>query len=277
MHPRSATVLVIGLILLAGCVGFQWGPNPPTPTTSSNPTGDTNQYPPGITSTGVSDSFTLASAHGETLQGQSYTVTTTYLIEYPNGTLYTSETVTTHITAGEERYLYNSTVRGTIPRIYGSSSGTLVYYSNGSVVVRKLTIGTETSYEVVTGSNGEPVPPTELSLGRSTENDRIGILFGALSNASVTRQSESVYRVESTSLARNSLEIDGIPITNVSDVRFTATITRHGLVREYTLSYEGRVDGHAVSIREQREYSAIGTTTVEQPPWYDKVVSNSTE
>lgn len=279
MHPRVATALVVGLLLLAGCAGvqFQWGSgsSPTTPTASPESTQDTSQYPPGITSAGVSEPATLSTAHATTLQGQSYSVTKTYQIEYSNGTLYTSETVSTQVAASEARYLYNSTVRGTVERIYGSSSGTLVRYANGSVVVQKTEIGAEASYRVITGPNGEPVPPAELS--PEPADDRINVLFGALSNVSVTRQSGSVYRIEATSLGRNSLVVDEILISNVTDFHFTATVSADGLVRAYTVSYDGTVDGHAVSVREQREYDTIGSTTVEQPPWYENAVSNSTE
>lgn len=278
MHPHSTTLCLVGIVLLAGCAGvqFQWGSDPSTATTTPTPDTkeDITQYPPGISASGVPNPSTLSSAHATLLEGQSYSVSKSYEIEYANGTVYTHEAVSTQVAANNERYLYNATVRGTTDRIYGSSNATLVRYSNGSVVVQKIEIGGETSYRIVTGSNGEPVSPSGL-LPDPTASDRISILFGALSNVSVTHQGGSVYLVEASSLKQDSLPVNGILITNVTDFNFAATVTSDGLVRQYTVSYEGEINGQKVSVREQRAYDSVGQTTVEEPSWYEHAVSNS--
>lgn len=262
------------MVILAGCTAF-WPSNPTTPVGSPN-TGNANgDFPPGITQSGVTEPWALANAHATELTNTSYTVTETSEIRYTNGTLYTRENATVQVTAEKTLYIYNSTVRGTVQRFLGGSEGTLVRYSNGSAVVRKVVQNGSTSYGVEREPNGDLAAPASVYHGTPTNDERISILFERAENVTIDEINNTTYRLRATNFDGDYLELGATSITNVTVVEFTATITSDGLVREYRLTFRGTVSGHEVEGFEHIMYSDIGTTPVSRPSWYDRAAENS--
>ncbi|WP_241432041.1 DUF7537 family lipoprotein [Haloferax mucosum] len=284
--------MALSIVLLAGCSGVGLGPgspsvDTPTPantstptatpaTTSATPTEGRQQFPPGLAADGVEEPFTALDAHASALREKSYTVHEVREIRYANGTLYTRDSSATRVSSTPGRYLYRSTVNGTAPQFLDGTNGTLVHYSNGSAVFRKTEIDENASYGIVTGPGKEPVSPTAVEHGTPLNDERIAVLFGALSNASVTQQDDFFARVTATSLSGESVDIDGNQVSNVTAVSFTATVGSDGQVREYRLTLRGTLNGHEVNATEHVTYTDVDSTTVEPPAWYDNAASNST-
>jgi hypothetical protein len=276
MNQSSQRVIVgLSVVLLAGCSGLATSGSSPTAT---SPAGE---YPPGTTADSVAEPFTLAGAHADALDA-SYTVDQRYEISYANGSTRLDRTSTVAVGDDGTEYLWNRTVSGTNPGFFGADSGTIIHYSNGSIVARAITYGEghpsagTTEYEVVYDPDGSRAAPWTVFHGTPRNDERIAVLFGDLSNVSVTREDTTTYRVRATSLADDTIEVAGERNTNVSAVEFAATVTPDGLVRAYELKLRGTLDGQEVTATERIRYSDLGRTTVEEPGWYDDVVANST-
>lgn len=297
MRSRWSALAALSIVLLAGCSGFGFGPGSPTTdtatlanttstttpntattttTTATTTAEESAQFPPGITADGVEEPFTVSGAHETILQESSYSVQEVSEISYAeNGTVYTRNTVSTQVSSTENRFLFNSTMEGSFPRFGNETNGTVAHYSNGSVAFRKIETGQNSTYGIIAGPSGQTVPPSEVSRGTPLNNEWIPVLLAGFSNDSVTKQDESTYRVTATSFKGDSLEVDGLMVTNVTAANLTATVTADGLVKTYQLSFQGTVNGDEVNVTEQVTYSDIGSTTVEQPSWYDRAVANS--
>lgn len=273
--PRC-TLLVLCVVLLAGCSGLATSGTSPTATPAAT------DYPPGVTADGVAEPFALANAHADALDA-SYAVEQRYEIRDANGTAYRDRNSTVAVAANGSRYLWTLTVDGRLTSgVFGPANGTLVHYSNGSTVAREVTYGEghpsagTVERTVVYDSDGAGAVPRTVFHGHPRNDERIPVLFGDLSNVSVTRGNGTAYRVRATSLDGDSVEVVDERITNVSAVEFTATVTPDGLVREYRLELRGTLDGRPVTATERVRYSNVGATTVEEPAWYDDAVANST-
>lgn len=296
-------VLVVLLIVLAGCNGFGGTESPtesatsipslrPTPTEvpdspstsagkeTTTGTAGAGSYPPGVSRGGISAPFSLATAHAGALENRSYTVGTAYEIRYDNGTVYAGDRITAAVGPGDDnyryrRYRYRRSVYGKATGVLGATNGSIHLYANGSAVVRRFVVGNNaTEPFVVRDVNGDPVPPHDVF--PLAPYDRIGTAFSRLSNVSVERVNDSAYRVRATESATESVRIRGFPIRNVSLDTFTATITADGMVREYRYRLRGTVEGHAVTVTKRYRYADVGNTTVEAPPWYDEALENAT-
>lgn len=291
-RPHRFGILIICFVLLAGCSALgtadtnTTSPEPSdtqistapaqsnTQTSTPTETPETRDLPPGIISGDVSGPFTLVQAHVEGLQ-TSYTVTQRYDIRFTNGSLYTSEVATVAVAEDESNYQVETTVRGSRPRFLGADNGTRknVIYSDGSAVFRRTEYEGATQY-VGPYNENERVPPGAAYRGTPRNEERIPVLFGQISNVSVTRQSDDSYRIRGTP-SGDSVEVSGVQVSNVTVGEFTAMVTSEGLVREYLLTIRGTVNGQDVLVTEQVRYSAIGSTTVEEAPWYDDAVANT--
>lgn len=267
-------IVVALLVVTSGCAGLGYDSGPaPTATSTRTTEEPPSRFPPGITSGAASAPFELSAAHAAALRGISYTVNETYEIRYANGTLYTAEAESTRVAADRTTYRHESTVSGTATRFLGASDGTVTQFSNGSVVFRRTRVSGETRYETVDNSNTEPAAPASVSHGTPRNDERIAVVFGAISNVTATRSNGSSYRVEASGAEVDSVEVGGIPIDNLTGIEFDATVTRDGLVREYRLSFEGELRGSDVVVSEHVGYSSVGATSVERPSW----VENETE
>lgn len=246
-----------------------------TVTTTTTPTTATAVYPPGVTATGVPEPYALAAAHVDRLR-DSYTVTEQYRIRYDDGTLYRNESATVRVAADPSRYLATTTVAGTGPNFLGGANGTLEVYSNGTTVVRRVTGGRNTTYGVYTDAAGDPVDPAAVAHGTPRNDERIATLLSYARDVTVERRADAV-RIEATGLATDTLAVSGVTLTNVSGASLVATVGPDGLVREYRLSFQGTLDGRAVTVNERVRYTAVGTTTVAEPPWYGEALAATDE
>jgi hypothetical protein len=285
MTRNALLVLGLGLLLvIAGCNGLQ-SPESTTHSPTLQPTATvapgststasvgtssttTGSSLPGFTAGEVSGPFTLASAHGNVLQNQSYTVTESSSIRYSNGTVVTEERITATIGPTDSRYVYRRTVNGTTPALFGRANGTMVQYANGSVVFRKAIVdGTVAERGIVTDGNQEPVPPNAVY--HRSKTNRIGTVFTRLSIVSVTQINDTTFRIEATEFDTDTLRVDSQQIRDVSLDSFSATVTVDGFVRTYEYRFQGTVNGNTVTVTERVRYGEVGTATVDPPSWYE--------
>lgn len=267
MHRHAATLAVAGLLVLAGCAGFGAAPG----ATDRPPSTPTSPLPPGTSLHGVAEPSLLVEAHETVLDGTSYTVTERREIRYANGTLYTRRTAATRMAANGPRYLYDVSVRGTAPRFYCRPNGSLAHYSDGSIVFRLQETASGTTYDVVRNPRRDAAAPGAVYHGTPRNDDRLRVLLGGMRDTSVTRGEGDGYRLRATWFVPDALDVAGVRVTNVTTMAFEATVTPDGLVRAYSLSFGGEVDGRPVTVRERVTYSALGATAVEAPPWTDRV------
>lgn len=263
------------IVLTAGCNGLIGTDGlSPSPHTSSTPT-EKQDLPPGITANGVSDSFSLAEAHVEALR-ESYTVKKRHQIRYRNGTVYSDNIRSTRIATEHTIYLYNSTTTGTSTDFLGGANGTLIAYSNGTAVLRKIQYDGNTSYNIYRDQDGQLVPPSSVYHGGPSNDERIAVLFDSVSNVSIIRENETIIRLRASTIEDDSLKVNGNIISDVSLESFTTTVQSNGLVREYHLVLRGELDGDEVTVTEDVRYTKIGTTSVDQPEWYDEAIEEIT-
>lgn len=274
--PAIRVALVMMMVLSAGCNGiFPGGTVSPSSddTTSSTENPD---LPPGITPSGVSEPFRLAQAHVQALNG-SFTVRERTQVRFANGTTYSDSIRTTRVATDDSRYLYNSTTRGSSKDFLGGTNGTLIAYSNGTAVIRKIHFGGNTSYNFYRDESGNLVSPRSVFHGTPRNDERISVVFGTLSNVSVTRKNDSIVELRASSIEDDSIEVNGITVSNVTLSVFNATVQSNGLVREYRFVLQGKLAGNDVTVTEEVGYTDMGTTKVERPDWYDEAVDNATE
>lgn len=282
VRARSLPVVLTLLVVLAGCNGLAPATSPTvsdeqtaSPAVSPTETTPGQEFPPGLTTEGVSEPFALSDAHAAALD-TSYTVREAATIRYANGTVHTNETSNVAVASNDSRYRYTSTVRGTASNFVGGGEGTLTAYSNGTVVLQRVEHADNTTYGIYTTSSGDPVRPSEVYHGTPRNAERIVTLFGEAENVSVAERTGGAYDLRATLLAVDALDVRGTTIRNVTDVELTATVTADGLVRSYELSLRGTVDGNAVTVTERTRYSGVGSTTVARPGWYDEATANGT-
>jgi len=225
-----------------------------------------------VSSGDVTAPFQLVEAHRDQLR-ESYTVGEEYAIRFENGTLYQSELSTTEVATTASRYRHQTAVMGTAPNFLGGVDGTLTIFSNGTVAVRKLTVGENNTYRIYTDASGTPIDPATVAHGTPTNDDRISTLFSYAESVKVERHNASTYTVEATVFTTESLIVGGTTIQNVSVDSFTATITADGLVQRYELELSGTLAGQPVSVTERVEYTAVGSTTVEPPAWVETALN----
>lgn len=277
--PSRAVVAVALLVALAGCSllpGGGGGGLPGTTLSASTTTESLGTLPPGLTGEGVADPFALAAAHGDALRG-SYTVDERVEIRFANGTPYRVERSTAEVAVPDSRYRYTVSANGTGPNFLGGGNGTLSVYADGSVAARRLVAAGNTSTQVYTDAAGDPVDPAVVFHGTPRNDERLATLLSYVVNETVERRTPSAYRLRATRFSTDTLSVRGTTVRNLSVASFTATVTEDGRVTGYDLRLAGTVDGRRVTVRETVRYSAVGTTTVEPPAWFEDAVPGTAE
>jgi hypothetical protein len=281
MQKSIVAVLLAAAVVLAGCSGVFGGDESPTqtvtpaavPTDEPTPT-PVPQLAPGLTGEGVTDAFALGEAHVAALDDISYTMQENFTVRYANGTVLNRVTIRTQMVSDSRFYLvqngFGMNVRG---------SGGLSMWSNGERVLQARTSNSNTSYTSPRSVNGEPVPPQEAigTLGTdSTHKEQIYELFGSVETRVTDREQRNdttVYWVEATNVT-NPTAFEGARWQNPRNFTMVAHIDSTGLVREYRLNYTATVNDSTVRIHRRVDYTNLGNTTVERPPWYDEAIAN---
>lgn len=273
--------LVALLAILAGCPAFG-GPASPTPNQPADGTPvEGVSYPPGVGPTGVGDSAALARAHSATTNDTGYTLRSTRRIAGPNGTLRSLLSVRVRVSAERTYRAVVRTAGPDGPVLLGHPPARATFWSNGSVYVRAFTRDSETTYsrfvppDGFTGTWRYWTTTAAFGGGAGHDYQTIRELFGDI-RPRLVRSNESggeyVFYLEGETAERSNFPKVGTgPVWNVS---FDAAVTSTGFVREFTLRYDRRLDGETVSVRWDLQYTDVGSTTVERPPWLDRALDD---
>lgn len=265
MATIARVALVLSLVVLAGC-NFGQGPRQTHTSTPAPVPSETAASIPPTTAppAGVQNPFERARIHTSSLQQTAYTVNETYVIRYRNGTVYHRRVATTRVGANRSTYNFTSRARTEAPNHPGNH--TTYAYSNGSVAALRVSTADGMTDQVFRPREGEPFS-SEYVTTRATNEERLAFLYSIARNVSIAEEGEAGYVLRATTIAEDTLEVDGIEIQNTSVDVFSARFV-DGLVREYLLRLQGTVGGRSVTVTEQVRYSMVGNTSIAPPERY---------
>lgn len=282
----TRAVVVVLLLVLAGCSGFGGSSGPTTPSTTLTPVdvperstavGATprpstpeDRLASGLAESGVFDPFALAGAHRSALANRSYTKTTRATLSGPNGTL-RSVTREMRVAAGGRRYHLVETsasdpaypVRSFAPRLE-------IWYDDGPALFRVGT-GENVTYRVgMTGTLGGPV-------GDISGHDRLVGLYGTVDRWRVTAGAEDTWILESREPPDADVLQVPVLVEEPRDPRLQVVVTTEGRVVSHRLTYEANFEGTPVAVTRRVQFTNVGETVVDQPAWYDEARSETAD
>lgn len=276
---RVAALAVVLLAVLAGCNALPGGGSGgTTATVTPAPLPAASGFPPGVTESGVEDPIALSSAHRALVDDRSYTLGAERVVRYRNGTLRSRLRLRVAL-AADRSYLANAATAGPYAPVFlGRPPAQGVYWSNGTVYLRKFTRKNETTYNRFgtrndgAGTWGYWVTTVPFGGGRGDPETFYREVFGSVPTRTVQRQTVDgtvVYRLEGTRAGTGGFDRD---VANVTDLRLDATVTAEGLVRTMSLRYAGVTDGEPVAVHWTVTYRNVGNTTVERPAWFERAI-----
>lgn len=283
MRGTRRSLLVVVLVVLVGCSGPAVPPTPTAaPTAAPVPTTDPSTVlAPGVTVRGVEDPVALATAHAAVLRGTSVTVHLEESRRDANGSLRWRRSATQRIdaTGPEVRTSHVGEFEGST-RDAGLTAD-FVRFPDATHVER-YSVG-EHAYHRYRLRSGEtwyvsgPYPADRLV------DPGLVPLFWAVDTRVTGHErcgGRTCYRLEGGEVAdRTTLGrvfVRG-PSLDLRDVSVVALLDARGLVHEYHLTYTLiEADGSVVDGSESVRFTAVGTTTVDRPAWYETVTANAT-
>lgn len=265
--------LVVGLVLLAGCSGFGSvadGHDTATPTLSpvpvSEPTTTRTPSPtpepliaPGIGPEGVRDPFAVAAVHTNALTDRSFRFTDRLTVRNASGGLRYHRNETVAVDGSE--FLITERVAGPRAADVRQPPGTFDLYSDGTQFRGRFVADNETSY---TQSDGNSYVHQRERYNPPPYQGRLFALFALPDGWNVTTDP---VQLTGTATATNPGPLG--PGTAARNLTVGATIAE-GLVTEWTVRYESRVDDEPVVVVRHVRYVDVGETTVSRPAWYDE-------
>ena len=252
------SLVVIGLLLVAGCGGLigpgQVGTSTPTLTPAPPLSADP---PPGVSATGVTNVTVLAAAHGAALGDRSFTHRSRFRVVDEEGTVY-GENITMRV-AADGRVVSTRRVewsnRASVPSL---ATRTDLYYANGTTFTRGTDSGV--SYDHVQA----PMEPDGLR-----EVQRLRELYIAGRHWTVTEthvEGARGYTLVTTDVALTALRPSSF-VRSPRDVRLRVTVTAAGQLVDWRLTYVVDFAGGPAQATRTARLSAVGETSVVQPEW----------
>ena len=264
MSSRNRVALVVVcLVVVAGCSALPGGPSDREPTetvtpvpvttpTSATPTPPSDP-PPGVSANGSVDIERLIDAHESYVADRSYTWQIRYTVA---GTGILQNSFTRRVTVGQERFL----VEQTTPAL--SRNQTLYV---GDQARLRTTQSERTEFTWVDDPQG---PQSYAFAGDVVERFLAGVTVDV---SVVERDSRTYYRLytDGNDLP-NSLNRFGAAARNYT---MTAYVTPEGFVRTVVVDYRLGEEDDGRRIASRYDYSAVGSTTVTEPDWVSRVTS----
>jgi hypothetical protein len=289
------SLVLVGLVAVAGCNAFSSGSNTPMVTPMDVPT-DTppptvapadsrlpQQCSP-IQQIGFENAAALAAAHNATVWNTSFSVRLVRTGVYQNGSLAFHRVTTAHIGPNHSRVYVRWEKAGThapLPFI-GSKPHPLQYkavalWTNGERVVRRYVSGHTAQYNTRSLTDGERGRFPAMARSLATEPHEI------LANATVcvtdrfSRNGTTLYRLAFT---RTDLAGQHPNATVLRPVAGRAFVDASGIIHELRLDYvwhptddRGRATESVVTVTETITVTGVGSTSVERPLWYETAVT----
>lgn len=262
MNSRALkTLLLITVVLLAGCVGDGGGTPTatPTPDTSSvwgdRVSPDEVTLPPGASTDGIANVSDLLDAHGSVVRTQGYRLHYHRFQNGPEGYANVSYAVTSSIES--EEALYRIRTEG------GGSNGSarIVHrYHNGDTFYRNETVNGEHTYETNDQFTFETF---HGSVDRRVRRALEATTFG---NATAYRRNDTEY-VEYEPTGYDFPEAN----RSVSGVFGSVVVRGDGLIVDLWI----RVDTQTGSYVVEQWYESVGTVSVTRPAWVDTATEQS--
>lgn len=274
VSTRSVLAIAL-LVLLAGCGGVLGGdggdggdgtispsptPGQPTPTpTTEGPESVVDSYPAGVTDDGrLTNVSALVAGHHEALADDTYRAELRLEQVQSDGNA-TSERVSDQtVRVGDGAYRTDITTERSASPTFEATS-----WSNGSVAVRRVTVGDDPRYQRLDARRFV----AQLS-GRETLQG-----FVALGNYSVERVSgtggETFVTLTADEYAggAGSAEIEAFDSTLVVD--------GEGRIRELDVHVETLQNGTSVTVDFHYELTRLGDVTVDRPDWIETALAES--
>lgn len=210
---------------------------------------------PGLTASGVRDPGRLASAHEDTLEGQSFTVVRNTTVEGPNGTLSQWDS-RVEVTGGRDRY-HSFRIAETSSEYPVSplQPRLEIWFDGSSMYFRGMRDG-HVTYARQRGN----------ALGDLSHRDRLYALYASFETR--VERTDDGYRVVGTRLASPAVLDAPLLLEAPRNATFVATLTPDGRVRRYRLAYDATFDDRRARLNRRVRFSNVGATTVSRPAWY---------
>lgn len=238
MHDHTVTLLVVLVVMAAGCGGL-------VDDGTDSTTNDANESEllPGLTEAGVTDSYLLLSAHYDAFDHKSYRSSRETVTRDETGTVVERETETTVAAPTGSPARVERTVSGN-----GTETVTDDHWIDTELpIVRTNESGTVT-YTPDSTRSIEPVPPIPLEEA-----------YDAVESVTVENGSDERYRLEGHTDQLGRYE----------NVSFTLTLAEDGYLTAYTLEGARTVDGDRRFVTEEytQEIRAVEPT---EPAWLEE-------
>lgn len=269
-YQTLATMALVAMVALAGCVGGLTDSGTPTPTsesnssvpesTSSNSTSDSQPDYVNVTefrvgtqsSLDASGSYTASVREITQSASQSNNLTVdqnaTYLVDTDtNRSLITSEVVSVDSTDSTERES--------------------IAYVDGEVIYNQFTNESGTYYSAFDYTNVSLSPRSTPNTNTLSDPLLIITLFdGWVEQESTSRDGVSVTRYTGTQIAESG---EAASRVNITDGSADIYVDSEGMVRavEANFTYQTRISNNAVQTNVSYSLTNINSTTVEDPNW----------
>lgn len=279
---RAGTLLLAGLLVVAGCSGFPGvgqgdGSDEqltPAPVPEVTPT----DAPGRLTATEATDAAELARAHAARLANTSFELVSNRTATDRTGTIVSRLDI--RLRTGSSPRVYRAWITTSGPGgpvFLGRPPASASFWSNGETYIRRLTRENRTVYN-------EFVPPfgyagtrdywlEVVALDGTPRND-ITEAFGSFRTRVTDRTTvdgTTIYRIVGTNVRSQGFVDDNEDIRAVRNATLTARVTERGLVRAYQITYTGTLpDGTVVDVVRRIHYRGVGNTTVSRPSWYEQ-------
>lgn len=270
---RLAGAALVVAVVLAGCGGaeparetptFTGAPLPPSEPEPGRPTA----LAPGLTADGTLRPAELVAAHSRRLANTTYTIRTNRTVREASRLVSRSET-RLEIGPARERYRYTSEFVRFEPDGRQVARTRIEVFTDGERTYRKLvqnrSAGRNTS--TVLRVRTSVVLPFELTYDRA--------LFSLFADSEVTSVDRAAGGATSYTVTH---ELDRVQVYSFADEATLTTVVREdGLVEQYRVDYTVTVDEPVRRVAWRVQFTDLGTTRVEAPPWYPGPTGTGTE
>ncbi len=278
-----AAVLVVVVLVLAGC--GESGANSsvtPVPVSDGDRPTDVadNGFAPGVSDRGVFDPAVLGAAHMDYLETRSFTLVSNRTERYANGSVRSRLALRVELARNRTYRAWTATAGPEAPLILGEPPARAEYWSDRFTYLRAF--GGDSQNRTY----NEFDPPQGLATWRYWT--RTAAFGGATGNAERTieraldsvmvdivdrRTANGTTRVRLRATEQRGSSIAPETFEQVDNVSLVAVVEESGLVRSLRYSYDGVVDGRAVTVTRVVRYTTVGSTAVGRPSWYERARS----
>lgn len=220
---------------------------------------------PGVSIEGIEDPDRLAEAHDSFLTNRSYAMTSGTRYRFENGSLLYQTTHNRTVDRARDRQMVVRERWGNPNARLHRPDTSYAEWRNGTVAVERTVRGRSVRYHA-----------RERRTRRQPSHGGSVAMFVAAHDPEVVGKRTSGGTTEYVLVARNVSEVrllDRLDADMTAAPRLVAVVTAAGLVREVRLTAHGSYDGTPVRAQYHVRYGAIGTATVDRPPWLADALS----